>query len=163
MKYITLFIFIISLTLSNNSFSQEDWTVFKKRNQKDSLVSQVDTIRELNYNTAEGKISINQTSEIDSLTKQIEKAPFIIGYTGQIEVSQQKSVIRDARYKFLKKYPDTPLDDDYNAPNTYLYGGRFYDRNTAYEFKHHIAKYFPDAIVIQKKLALPPLSGENNN
>lgn len=155
---------IAALLLYNVSvLSQDDWTLFKKSEKKpNDTIHKIkhDSIKELNYELPDGKVVIHQNSEIDSLIRKIGKAPFINGYTVQIEVSQQKAVIRDSRYKFLKKYPDVPLDDDYNAPNTYLYGGRFYDRSSAVEFKHKISDYFPNAIVIQKKMDLPPIQKE---
>jgi len=163
MRFTLILISILFLTSASNFFAQDDWTIFKKRENTDTNAVQSDSLRQLNYNQPEGKLIINQSSEIDSLTEKISREPFINGYTVQIEVSQQKSVIRDARYKFLKKFPDVSLDDKYNAPNTYLYGGRFYDRNTAYEFKNEIRSYFPDAIVIQMKMGLPPLSNSNSN
>lgn len=153
-------ILLITTTIFSGINAQEDWTIFKKREKAPQ--DTVKLVKQLDYSSREGKVVINQDNNIDSLISKIARAPFINGYTVQIEVSQQKSVIRDARYKFLKKYPDVPLDDKYNAPNTYLYGGRFYDKNSAYEFKHKVRSYFPDAIVIQMKMDLPPLSSEPN-
>ena len=49
------------------------------------------------------------------------------------------------------------LDEEYDQPNTYLYAGRFYDKNSAYKFKHEIKANFPDALVVKKKLSLPAL------
>lgn len=156
MKYL---IILATLLSSLSHKAQEDWTVYKKHKKKDvkAIQHNQDTIKKLNYDLPDGNITINQDSEIDSLTYQISKAPFINGYTVQIEVSQQQSVIKDSRHKFLHKYPDVPLDEDWIAPNKYLYAGRFYDRNSAFEFKHTISGYFPNAIVIQKKMELPPL------
>jgi len=52
---------------------------------------------------------------------------------------------------------DDVVEEEYDQPNTYLFAGRFYDKNSAYKFKHKIKSDFPDAIVIKKKLSLPPL------
>jgi len=119
---------------------------------------QKDTIKkELNYNGNQGSVVISQDPKIDSLTDKIGKKPFINGYTVQIEVSQQKSIIRDSRYLFIRNNPDISLDEEYDQPNTYLYAGRFYDKNSAYEFKHKIKANFPKAFVIKKKMSLPSL------
>jgi hypothetical protein len=99
----------------------------------------------------------NVDPKIEALTNKIGKKPFINGYTVQIEVSQQKSIIRDSRYLFIRNNPDISLDEEYDQPNTYLFAGRFYDKNSAYKFKHKIKAYFPDALVIKKKLSLPAL------
>ena len=130
----------------------------KEHKNDTTFFSQNDTVkRELNYDGNIGTINITQSSKIDSLTNKIGRRPFINGYTIQIEVSQQKEIIKKARYMFLKYNPDIPLDEKYEQPNTYLFAGRFYDKNSAYEFKHEIRSNFPNAIVIQKKLNLPPL------
>lgn len=137
-----------------------DWRTYKKpANATKSLeTKQKDTIKkELNYNGKQGNIIIFQDSKIDSLTSKIGKKPFINGYTIQIEVSQQKSIIRNSRSLFIRNNPDTSIDEEYDQPNTYLFAGRFYDKNSAYKFKHAIKANFPDALVVKKKLSLPSL------
>ena len=142
-------------------FAQDtDWRIYKKASNTTSSLAtqQKDTIKkELNYNGNQGSVVISQNPKIDSLTDKIGKKPFINGYTVQIEVSQQKSIIRDSRYLFIRNNPDISLDEEYDQPNTYLYAGRFYDKNSAYEFKHKIKANFPKAFVIKKKMGLPSL------
>ena len=142
-------------------FAQDtDWRTYKKSSNTTSRVTiqQKDTIKkELNYNGNQGSVVISQDPKIDSLTDKIGEKPFINGYTVQIEISQQKSIIRDSRYLFIRNNPDISLDEEYDQPNTYLYAGRFYDKNSAYKFKHKIKASFPDALVIKKKLSLPSL------
>jgi len=140
-----------------------DWRTYKKPTDTTGkqIETDYDTVKkQLNYNGSQGIINISQDSKIDSLTNKISRKPFINGYTIQIEVSQQKSIIRNSRYLFIRHNPDIPLDEEYDQPNTYLFAGRFYDKNSAYKFKHKIKSDFPDAIVIQKKLNLPPLKLE---
>lgn len=160
--FMKIFVIITSILFTfSNAFSQDDrnWMLYPKKDAsiKESSVKNDSTKRELDFSRQNGTVRVNQPTAIDSLQSHFGKAPFIYGYTVQIEVSQQKEVIKNARYRFFKSYPDMPLDEFYNQPNTYLYGGRFYDKNTAYEFKDKIKKYFPDAIVIRKKMDLPPL------
>ena len=142
-------------------FSQDtDWRTYKKSSNTTTSTAkqQNDTVKkELNYNGKQGSVIISQDPKIDSLTNKIGKKPFINGYTVQIEVSQQKSIIRDSRYLFIRNNPDISLDEEYDQPNTYLFAGRFYDKNSAYKFKHKIKANFPDALVIKKKLSLPSL------
>lgn len=152
--------FIIVLSSSVVFAQDTDWRTYKKSSATtDSLeTQQKDTAKkELNYNGKKGTIVISQDPKIDSLANKIGENPFINGYTVQIEVSQQKSIIRDSRYLFIRNNPDVSLDEKYNQPNTYLFAGRFYDKNSAYKFKHKIQSDFPKAMVIKKKLNLPPL------
>ena len=152
---------LILILCSSIVFSQDpDWRTYNKshNNGGNKATTPTDSVKkELNYNGTKGKVTISQDSNIDSLTHQIGRKPFINGYTIQIEVSQQKSIIKKSRYLFIRHNPDVPLDEEYDQPNTYLYAGRFYDKDGAYKFKHRIKSDFPDAIVIQKKLNLPPL------
>ena len=160
MKLLLIALLILIQTLA---FSQEEnnWRLFPDKEIKfKSIVSNItldSTKRELNYNAPDGKINIIQPTSIDSLTSKHKRSSYILGYTVQLEVSQQTSKIRDARYRLLKIKPNSPIEEIYAAPNTYLYGGAFYTRTDAYEFKNAIKSYFPNAIVISKKLDLPPI------
>ena len=152
---------LIIVLSSSVIFAQDtDWRTYKKSsNTKNSaVIKQKDTVKkELNYNENQGSVVVTQDLEIDSLTNKIGEKPFINGYTIQIEVSQQNSIIRNSRSLFIRNNPDISLDEEYDQPNTYLFAGRFYDKNSAYKFKHKIKANFPDALVIKKKLNLPPL------
>ena len=152
---------LIIVLSSSVIFTQDtDWRTYKNPSDTtNSLVKQEnDTAKkELNYNGNQGNVVISQDSKIDSLTNKIGKKPFINGYTVQIEVSQQKSIIINSRSLFIRNNPNISLDEQYDQPNTYLFAGRFYDKNSAYKFKHKIKDNFPDALVIKKKLNLPPL------
>lgn len=160
----TLFIIFIN-TAFLCSFGQEsntnNWRLFP--NKKENSIQQINNIdldsskKELNFSAIPGKITVFKPSEIDSLTKKIKSSPYLLGYTLQLEVSQQTSKIRDARYKLLKISPNATIEEKYLAPNTYLYGGAFYSRADAYEFKNTIKDLFPNAIVIAKKMPLPPI------
>lgn len=159
MKIFTIIILTLSII---TTFAQDDknWRLYPDKEAKavkkelrinDSISKQLD------FNSEKGTINIYQTSQIDSLSNKLKRSPYILGYTVQLEVSQQTSKIRDARYKLLKLKPNAPIEEKYLAPNTYLYGGAFYTRTDAYEFKNEIKNYFPNAIVIAKKMALPPI------
>ena len=154
-------IYLLTVLSTSVAFAQDtDWRTYKKpTNTANSLgIQQKDTAKkELNFNGKQGEVILHQDPKIDSLTSKIGKKPFIHGYTIQIEVSQQKSIIRDSRSLFIRNNPEISLDEEYDQPNTYLYAGRFYDKNSAYKFKHQIKANFPDALVVKKKLSLPAL------
>lgn len=154
-------VYLLTVLSTSVAFAQDtDWRTYKKpTNTADSLkIQQKDTAKkELNYNGKQGDVIIYQDDKIDSLTIKIGKKPFINGYTVQIEVSQQKSIIRDSRSLFIRNNREILLEEKYDQPNTYLYAGRFYDKNSAYKFKHEIKANFPDALVVKKKLSLPAL------
>ncbi len=155
------FLFLLSIVF-NFTIAQDtikpsgNWRLFPAN--KTALVFQ-DTAnkhKELNYSNANGKTQVFQDSRIDKIESELREKPYIYGYTLQLEVSQQKNVIKDARYKILKISPDIELDDPYESPNIYLYAGRFYDRHSAYQYKNEISKHFPNAIVVgPKKMDLP--------
>ena len=69
------------------------------------------------------------------------------------EIQLKKS---GARLKFIKAFPDTPIFDEYIAPNTYLFVGRYYDKNDAIAFQKTITSAFSNTMVIKKRI-LPPL------
>ncbi|MCT4582743.1 MAG: hypothetical protein N4A35_15115 [Flavobacteriales bacterium] len=159
MKLLNL-ILLFSLTFSAYSQEKQNWRLYpgKEEISNKNTSHKIDSTKKtLDFNQPEGTVTIHQTREIDSLTNKISRTPYILGYTVQLEVSQQTSKIRDARYKLLKIQPNAPIEEKYLAPNTYLYGGAFYTRTDAYEFKNEIKNYFPNAIVIAKKMNLPPL------
>ncbi len=162
MKNISIILF--TLFISSVYSQNENWKLFPSTEKKEASAINLNaldtTTRVINTDLSfdkNGIVTVHQPADIDSLTQFHKNNPYILGYTVQLEVSQQNSKIRDARYKILKIQPDVHLEETYIAPNTYLYGGAFYDRNDAYEFKHFIQQSFPNAIVISKKMQLPPL------
>lgn len=134
---------------------QKDWRLFpsKKMHIKDS----VRPAKTLAFGQ-QGSVEVQKDNRIVAIENQLAEDAYFYGYTVQLEVSQQKSVIKDARYKILKLKPEVDLDDPYEAPNIYLYAGRFYDRVSAYQFKNDISKYFPNAIVVgPRRMDLPSI------
>lgn len=141
---------------AQDTITKNDWRVFPSK--KVVLNDSTRQASSLVYNK-NGSVEVKKDTRITSVEKQMADHPYIYGYTVQLEVSQQKAVIKDARYKILKIKPEVDLDDPYEAPNIYLYAGRFYDRVSAYQFKNEIAKYFPNAIVVgPRKMDLPSIS-----
>ena len=151
--------FLCLLLSSQFYFCQDDWTTFPAEQNIDSnivyIYNEDSIIKLLEYNDKHGNIYITKSGKIDSLINNLDQENTIIGYTIQIEVSQQTKLIQEARIKFIKKYPKEQIFDEYIAPNTYLYVGNFYDKNDAYAFKNEISKLFSNTIVIRKQMELP--------
>jgi hypothetical protein len=170
MKKITVITFLLltsSLLVNINAQNDEDWRLFPSNSgDKKPINGTINSAekRQLNYSSKPGTVTVNQSNEIDSLAANFSKEPFIYGYTIQIEVSQQKSIIQNAKYRMMKADANAPFDEIYVAPNIYLYVGRFYDRLSAYEFRNKILTYFPNSIIIgPKKMDLPPIYTEENS
>jgi hypothetical protein len=159
----TTLILTLSITIAN----AQDWTTYPP-NVDTNLIANIDTnstehqidssINELNYNTLNSEKSqliIFKDKRIDLLEDKLKEEKNILGFTVQIEVSQQTNIIKDTRLKFIKTYPKHPIFDEYVAPNTYLFAGRFYDKNDALAFQHKIKADFTNTMVIKKSI-LPP-------
>ncbi|MBG14996.1 MAG: hypothetical protein CL853_01440 [Crocinitomicaceae bacterium] len=155
--YSTAFL-ALSLTAG---FCQNSWTTYpqKKDSLNDNISSiQVDTnIRKLNYNSPLGNAEINKDSRIELIENTLSEEKKINGYTVQIEVSQQNNIIKDSKLKFIKAFPDEPIFDEYIAPNTYLFVGRYFDKNDALTFQNKIKDIFPNTMVIKKSIDPPVL------
>jgi hypothetical protein len=170
MRNLNIVLILIILTLFSTIYiaqNDEDWRLFPNSSEvkkpTNGTINPAE-IRKLNYSSKPGAVTVNQSNEIDSLAANFIKEPFIYGYTIQIEVSQQKSIIQNAKYRMMKIDAIAPFDEIYVAPNIYLYVGRFYDRLSAYEFRNKILTYFPNSIIIgPKKMDLPPIYKEENS
>ncbi len=155
--YIVLGWLLISMSgVAQDTLTNNDWRLYPSKQEGKLDTTKLLKPQQLDYARPDGSVTIHQDNRIVGIGKQLKSSPYFYGYTLQLEVSQQKSTIKEARYKILKIKPDIELDDPYEAPNIYLYAGRFYDRISAYQFKNEIAKYFPNAIVVgPKKMELP--------
>ena len=155
------------LSLSMNIVNAQDWTTYPP-NVDTNLIANIDTnsieqqidssINELNYNilnSEKSQLIILKDKRIDLLEDKLKKEKKILGFTVQLEVSQQTNIIKDTRLKFIKAYPKYPIFDEYIAPNTYLFAGRFYDKNDALAFQYKIKAAFINTMVIKKSI-LPP-------
>ena len=141
---------------------QKNWTVFPEK--KDSIqVVQTNlqptlfdsSKKELNFNKLNGSVKVISDPRIEIIQNKLIDGGEMNGYTVQIEVSQQNNIIKDAKLKFIKAYPDESIFDEYIAPNTYLFVGKFYDKNDALHFKYKIRDLFPNTMVIKKPIDPP--------
>ena len=158
----TTYTFII-LTLSLNvSIAQNEWTTYPPSIDSNSIEIKYDSaLNELKYNALNNNNSqliILKDKRIDLLEDKLKEEKKIVGFTVQLEVSQQTNVIKDARLKFIKAYPKHPIFDEYIAPNTYLFAGRFYDKNDAIAFQYKIKSAFINTMVIKKSIVPPKIT-----
>ena len=155
----TTYTFIILTVSLNVSIAQNEWTTYPPSIDSNSIEIKYDSaLNELKYNALNNNNSqliILKDERIDLLEEKIKGEKNIIGFTIQLEVSQQTDIIKDARLKFIKAFPEHPIFDEYIAPNTYLFAGRFYDKNDALAFQHKIKSDFMDTMVIKKSI-IPP-------
>ena len=158
----TTYTFII-LTLSLNvSIAQNEWTTYPPSIDSNSIEIKYDSaLNELKYNALNNNNSqliILKDKRIDLLEDKLKEEKKIVGFTVQLEVSQQTNVIKDARLKFIKTFPKHPIFDEYIAPNTYLFAGRFYDKNDAIAFQYKIKSAFINTMVIKKSIVPPKIT-----
>ena len=146
---------LLFLTFIMSFKSQEDWMLYPKSNNlaKDSnIVKGYDTLNpKESYTQTNGSLIINKDPKIDSLTNYLREKSVYKGYTVQIIVSQINSEIKEKRKIFIANFPEDFLFDEYNAPNIYLYAGKFYSKNEAYHFKEKITPIFKNTMVIPKE------------
>ena len=143
---------------------QENWTVFPEKKDSRQVVQTnlqptlVDSSKkELNFNKLNGSVKVISDPRIEIIQNKLIDGGEMNGYTVQIEVSQQNNIIKDAKLKFIKAFPDESIFDEYIAPNTYLFVGKFYDKNDALHFKYKIRDLFPNTMVIKKPIDPPVL------
>ena len=160
-------LFYLTLIISTTFHSQEEWTLYPKKKTLDSLSTQStklsdsiyqDTILtrdttytdSLYYLSNEGVLVENKASEIDSINNYLSKHGRYNGYTVQLYVSQKTDKIRELRKKFISKFPEMILFDEYIAPNIFLYSGKFQDYNNAVFSKMKLEEVFENTLVVRK-------------
>ena len=145
--------------LLNAFVAQNEWTTYPSNTDTISINNTNDSsFKALKFNSSndeKSQLVVVKDNRIDLLQEKLKNEKNISGFTVQIEVSQQTNIIKDARLKFIKAFPDYPIFDEYIAPNTYLFVGRFYDKNNALAFQHKIKSKFLNTMVVKKSI-IPP-------
>ena len=100
---------ILSLLL-NAYVGQNDWTTYPSNSDTVSINNTKDSsFKELKFNSfnnQKSQLFVVKDNRIDLLQEKLKKEKTISGFTVQIEVSQQTNVIKDARLKFIKAFPE---------------------------------------------------------
>tara|TARA_B100001093_G_scaffold515861_1_gene593204 strand:+ start:947 stop:1468 length:522 start_codon:yes stop_codon:yes gene_type:complete len=159
----TLIIFFC--LISTTSFGQDKWTVYpKKKNIKktDSTISKISFIDDsievkdslkLDYISDKGHLIFVKDYRLDSLNKYLAKYGKFKGFTVQLIVSQETQLIKDTRKNFIQNFPNETLYDEYNAPNIFLYAGKFHSRSDAVLLKKKMEGFFNNTMVVMKSFS----------
>jgi hypothetical protein len=160
-------LFYTTLIICSSFHSQNDWTLYPKKEAVDSLNIQStellisinhDSIQVLDttytdslyYLSNEGVLVENKDSKIDSINNYLSKKGKYNGYTVQLYVSQKTDKVREIRKKFIFNFPEMILFDEYIAPNIFLYSGKFQDYNNAVFSKMKLEEVFENTLVVRK-------------
>jgi hypothetical protein len=160
-------LFYTTLIICSTFHSQNDWTLYPKKEAVDSLNIQStellisinhDSIQVLDttytdslyYLSNEGVLVENKDSKIDSINNYLSKKGKYNGYTVQLYVSQKTDKVREIRKKFIFNFPEMILFDEYIAPNIFLYSGKFQDYNNAVFSKMKLEEVFENTLVVRK-------------
>ena len=160
-------LFYTTLIICSTFHSQNDWTLYPKKEAVDSLNIQStellisinhDSIQVLDttytdslyYLSNEGVLVENKDSKIDSINNYLSKKGKYNGYTVQLYVSQKIDKVREIRKKFIFNFPEMILFDEYIAPNIFLYSGKFQDYNNAVFSKMKLEEVFENTLVVRK-------------
>ena len=160
-------LFYTTLIICSTFHSQDDWTLYPKKEalnslnldsselskkiQKD-LLSKVTAIYtdSLRYISNEGVLLENRDSKIESINNYLSEKGTYNGFTVQLYFSQKTDEVREIRKKFITKFPDKILFDEYIAPNIFLYSGKFQDYNNAVFSKMKLDEIFENTLVVRK-------------
>ena len=160
-------LFYTTLIICSTFHSQDDWTLYpkkealnslnldsselSKKTQKD-LLSKVTAIYtdSLRYISNEGVLLENRDSKIESINNYLSEKGTYNGFTVQLYFSQKTDEVREIRKKFITKFPDKILFDEYIAPNIFLYSGKFQDYNNAVFSKMKLDEVFENTLVVRK-------------
>ena len=160
-------LFYTTLIICSTFHSQDDWTLYpkkealnslnldsselSKKTQKD-LLSKVTAIYtdSLRYISNEGVLLENRDSKIESINNYLSEKGTYNGFTVQLYFSQKTDEVREIRKKFITKFPDKILFDEYIAPNIFLYSGKFQDYNNAVFSKMKLDEIFENTLVVRK-------------
>jgi hypothetical protein len=104
----------------------------------------------LHYMSKEGILLENKDSKIESVNNYLSEKGTYNGFTVQLYFSQKTDEIRETRKKFISKFPDKIIFDEYIAPNIYLYSGKFQDYSNAVFSKIKLEEIFKNTLVVRK-------------
>ena len=110
---------------------------------------------------SQGSVEIIKDSRIDNLVRKQGEiippatAPQINGYRIQLFFDSNKSLVDQARVKFISRYPKVDTYVTYNAPNYFLKVGDFRTELDASRIKSDVSSDFPTSFIVHEKINLP--------
>ena len=160
-------LFYTTLMICSSFHSQDNWTLYPKKEALDSLnIQSTELLKSINHDSIlvldttytdslyylsnEGDLAENKNSKIDSINNYLSEKGKYNGYTVQLFVSQKTDKVREIRKKFISNFPDMILFDEYIAPNIFLYSGKFQDYNNAVFSKMKLEEVFENTLVVRK-------------
>ena len=113
-----------------------------------------------------GHVEVIADNRINALVKKQaevvppEVNPQIDGYRIQLFFDSEKSLVNDAKARFISKFRSIDTYVKYNAPNFFLRVGDFRTRLEAERIKAEIIGEFPTSFIVKEKIKLPRLEKE---
>jgi hypothetical protein len=105
----------------------------------------------------EAKYAINNKLDtvLDSIDRYNKSKQFIDGYTIQIYAGMKREDALNAKKNLATSLPDLQSEVEYAQPNFRVKVGKYYTRIDAQRDFNAVKNYFPTAIVIPEKVAIP--------
>ena len=105
----------------------------------------------------EPKYAVNKKLDtvLDSIDRYNVSKEFIDGFTIQIYAGLKREDALNAKKNLSSSLPDLSSEVEYSQPNFRVKVGKYYSRIDAQRDYVAIRKYFPTAIVIPDKVAIP--------
>lgn len=110
---------------------------------------------------SQGSVEIIRDTRVDNLVRKQSEiippatAPQINGYRVQLFFDSNKTLVDQARIKFVSQFPKIDTYIIYNAPNYFLKVGDFRTEMEADRIKQEVTSQFPTSFVVKEKVNLP--------
>ena len=109
--------------------------------------------------TDTGSVKVNADPRVKEIDQKYtdSRNGKIKGYRVQIHFSAEKSKAKDAKSKFLNKFPDVHAYEIFETPYFKIRVGDFRTKLEAYKFMKEIQEIFPMTFIVADEIELPPL------
>lgn len=110
---------------------------------------------------SQGSVEVIKDPRIDNLVRKQGEiippatGPQINGYRIQLFFDSNKSLVDQARVKFISRFPKVDTYVTYNAPNYFLKVGDFRTELDASRIKAEVSGDFPTSFIVHEKVNLP--------
>jgi len=110
---------------------------------------------------SQGSVEVIKDPRIDNLVRKQSEiippatGPQINGYRIQLFFDSNKTLVDQARVKFISRFPKVDTYVTYNAPNYFLKVGDFRTELDAARIKAEVSADFPTSFIVHEKVNLP--------